>query len=59
MTATVKQVVQEIANQLPDDCTWDDVMYQLYVRAKIVAGLTDAEQGRVTDQDEVFAEYGL
>ena len=58
-TATVKQVVQEIANHLPDDCTWDDVMYQLYVRAKIEAGLADAEQGRVTDQDEVFAEYGL
>ncbi len=59
MSANVKQVVQEIARQLPDDCTWDDVMYQLYVRAKIEAGLSDADQGRVTDQEQVFAEYGL
>ena len=59
MTTTVKQVVQEIAKQLPDDCTWEDAMYQLYVRSKISAGLEYSQLGRVTDQDEVFAEYGL
>ena len=59
MSATVKQLVQDIASRLPDDCTWDEVMEQCYLRAKIDAGLADVEQGRVIEHDEVFAEYGL
>ena len=58
MTATVKQQVIELAQQLSPDCTWDEVMYQLYVRQKIEAGLADVEAGRLVDQDEVFAEFG-
>jgi predicted transcriptional regulator len=57
--ASVKQNVLEIAAQLPDDCTWDDAMYQLYVRSKIEQGIGDAEAGRVSDHDEVFEEFGM
>ncbi len=58
MTASVRDAVLDIAKKLPDDCSWEDVMYQVYVRQKIQAGLDDAENGRVVSDEEVFAEFG-
>lgn len=57
MPENVKQAITELAKQLPDDCTWDEVMYQIYVRQKIEGGLSDAANGRTVSHDEVFEEY--
>ena len=51
-----KQAALELLNKLPDECTWDDIMSELFVRQKIEAGLADAEAGRVVSHEEVFAE---
>jgi predicted transcriptional regulator len=56
MSATIKQELRELADELPDECTWDDVMLRVYVRQKIQSGLDDVAAGRVFDDDEVFAE---
>ena len=53
----VKEAVLELAEQLPDECTWDEVMYRIFVRQKIDAGLEDADAGRVTPHVEVFEEF--
>jgi predicted transcriptional regulator len=53
--ASIKQALHEIADGLPDDCTWDDVMHRIYVRCKIQAGLDDVAAGHVIDDEEVFA----
>ncbi|MGI8981020.1 MAG: hypothetical protein ACR2FY_17465 [Pirellulaceae bacterium] len=58
MPTTVKEAVLEIAKKLPDDCSWEDATYQMYVRQKIQEGLEDAENGRVVSDEEVFAEFG-
>jgi len=55
--STVKESLLEIARQLPEQCTWDEVMYQIYVRQKIEAGLKDVEEGRTVDHDAVFEEF--
>ncbi len=55
--STVKESLLEIARQLPEQCTWDEVMYQIYVRQKIEAGLKDADEGRTVDHDAVFEEF--
>lgn len=47
----------DLVEHLPDDCSWDDVMYRVYVRQKVEAGLEDVENGRVVSQEEVFAEF--
>jgi predicted transcriptional regulator len=57
MTENVKQAMAELVERLSDDCTWDDVMYQVYVRQKIEAGLEDAENDRMVPHDEVFEEF--
>jgi predicted transcriptional regulator len=53
----VKEALLELAKDLPDECTWDDVMYRIYVRQKIEAGLKDAEEGRLIPHEEVFKEF--
>ena len=53
----VKEAILEIAKDLPDECSWEDVMYRIYVREKIEAGLKAADEGRVTDHDEFFKEF--
>ena len=54
--SAIKAAVLELAQKLPDDCTWDDVMQQIYVRQKIEAGLRDADEGRVLSHEDVFQE---
>jgi predicted transcriptional regulator len=55
-TRTVKEILQNVVNKLPPDCTWDDVMYQVYVCQKIAAGLRDAQEGRLLTEEEVFRD---
>jgi hypothetical protein len=57
--ATVKKEAKRLVNELPDDATWDDLMYRIYVRQSIEAGLRDADAGRVVSVDEVRARFGL
>lgn len=57
MPNSVKAALAEMIDHLPDDCTWDDAMYQLYVRQKINDGMRAADEGRLIDHDEVFAEF--
>lgn len=54
----VKDELIEMAKGLPDECTWDDVMYQIYVRQKIEEGARDIAEGRVYSHEEVFDEFG-
>jgi len=53
----VKDALLELAQQLPRECTWDEVMYRVFVRQKIDAGLKDADAGRVISHEDVFAEF--
>jgi len=55
----VKQEVRRIAEELPDDATWDDVMEQVYVIQAIEAGLKASKEGRRRTVEEVRKSYGL
>jgi predicted transcriptional regulator len=58
-TTNVKEQACKIIEGLPDTATWEDLIYRLYVREAIGAGISDADAGRVVDVSEVRAEYGL
>ncbi len=49
----VKEEVKKMVEGLPDDVTWDDVMYTLYVKQKIELGIRAAEEGRVVPHDQI------
>lgn len=55
----VKSAARETIDLLPDDATWDDVIYRMYVRQKIEAGLADAEAGNLISTEEVRKRLGL
>jgi len=42
-----------LLDQIPDDATFEDIQYHIYVREKIDRGLKDVEEGRVVSGDEV------
>ena len=39
---TAKQEVQELLQDLPDDATFEDIQYHIYVKQKISQGLADS-----------------
>jgi len=55
----IKQEAHRLIEQLPENATWDDLMYEIYVRQAIEAGLADREAGRTLDVQEVRAKFGL
>jgi predicted transcriptional regulator len=55
----VKDEARKLVENLPDDVTWDDLMYQIYVRQTVEAGLADSDAGRVTEVEKVREEFGL
>lgn len=56
---TVKQEAQRMVEQLPDDASWDDLLYEVYVRQTIEAGLKDCREGRTIPVSEVRRRLGL
>jgi hypothetical protein len=55
----VKEEARRLVENLPEDVTWDDLMYQIYVRQTIEAGLADSDANRVTEVEKVREEFGL
>ena len=52
-TFSVKDAVTSVVQSLPDDVSWDEVHYRLYVRQQIEVGLADSDAGRLMDTDEM------
>ena len=50
---TAKDEVRKLLDQLPDDSSFEDIQYHIYVREKIQRGLEDVEAGRTLTQEEV------
>ncbi len=44
---------EELINHLPENASWDDLMYNIYVRQKIERGISDADNGRTVSTDEL------
>src|ERR1017187_4331184 len=51
--STAKQEVRLLLDGIPDDATFEDIQYHIYVREKIERGLKDVEEGRVVSEEEM------
>ena len=58
-TALKKEDAKALIDNLPDSATWEDLMYEIYVREVVEAGLEDSKAGRVTEVGELRKEFGL
>lgn len=58
-TSSIKTEAIRLVEQLPEDATWDDLLYEIYVRQSIEAGLKDCREGRTLPVAEVRRRLGL
>lgn len=58
-TLNLKEKAFKLVNDLPEDATWDDLMYKIYVQQAIEAGLKDSDAGRTMSVRDVRAKFGL
>ena len=59
VTSSIKNEARRIVNQLPETASWEDLIYRIYVRQSIEAGLKDADEDRVEPVEEVRRSFGL
>ena len=53
MRTAVKEETIQLIEQMPDDCTVEDILYELYLKQKVDKGLQDIREGRVVEHEEV------
>lgn len=53
MTLSSKDAARRIIEQMPDDASLEDIMYQLYFRATIDRGLEELRTGKTVSHEEV------
>jgi len=54
---TLRRRLHELADQLPADATWDDVIEEARFRRAVEAGLAAADRGAFATEDEVKAAF--
>ena len=48
-----KEELRQLLEKLPDDVSYEDIQYHIYVQQAVQRGIDAADQGRVISQDEV------
>jgi predicted transcriptional regulator len=56
-TPSVKSDLLSIIAKLPDSASYEEAMYELYVRMKIAQGRQAADEGRVLSHEQVMKKY--
>lgn len=51
-----KEEILETVNTLPDDTTWDEAIYTLYLHSKLQKSKEDIKNGRVITLEELDKE---
>ena len=52
-----REEARKLLDEIPENATWDDIMYQFYVRKKIEVALREAEDGRVVSHEEIKKRF--
>jgi predicted transcriptional regulator len=52
--SVLKQASIETLKRLPDECTVDDIMYEINFVAQVYEGLKDAEEGKLITTEELL-----
>jgi len=58
MSIARDEAIKMIA-RLPEEVSWDEIMYKIYVKRKIEEGIKAADEGRTVSHEEVKELFGL
>ena len=55
----IKQEAKKFIDNIPDNeiTSWDDIMYEFYVKKKVEIGLKADKEGRVVSHEEVKKRF--
>ncbi|MDC7219791.1 MAG: hypothetical protein PQJ59_07615 [Spirochaetales bacterium] len=53
---SIKESSIELIKQLPDDCSLEDIQYELYAKSKIESGLKTINEGKILSEEEMDDE---
>jgi predicted transcriptional regulator len=56
---SIKREAQRLVEQLPEQASWDDLMYAIYVRQGVDQGIADADNGRVVPHEQAEGRHGI
>jgi predicted transcriptional regulator len=57
--STAKEEAIRLISKLPEEVTWEDILYRLYVKRKIEEGIKAADEGRIVSHDKVKELFAL
>lgn len=52
---TAKDEVRDLLERLPDEASFDEIEYQIYVLHEIRQGIAEADRGELVDHEELKA----
>ena len=55
---SLKEITIKRIKQLPEECTLEDIMYEIDLVAQVFEGLDDADQGRLITTEELLERVG-
>ena len=59
MERDLKDEAKKLIDNLPSLSSWEQLMYEIYVREAIENGLADSNEGRKARVEDVRAEFDL
>ena len=58
-TPPTKRQAHELSDALSESATWEDVAYEVELRASIERSLADSDAGRVVAVEDLMKELGI
>ena len=55
----VKEAACPLIDPLPDDVSWDELAYEIELRASIERGLAEGDAGRLIPQEAIEKRFGI
>jgi len=59
LMSTAKEEAIKTISRLPEEASWDEIMYKIYVKRKIEEGTKAADEGRMVSHEEVKELFGV
>ncbi|MBD3419348.1 MAG: hypothetical protein GF398_04440 [Chitinivibrionales bacterium] len=55
--SVVREEAKKLLDTLPDEASWDDIMYEIYVRNKIDKGVKAADTGQLVSHEDIKKRF--
>jgi hypothetical protein len=54
---SVKQETIDLVKHMPEDITWDELMYEINLKRKVFLALKSLEEGKIVSHEEVKKRF--